>query len=85
MTCWGVGSLWHWVSAMNSGPSSRMIIDSAPTGCSPSRARIWRTYCRCQLYCPNVPQIRLSASARCTITAPMAVVLVRMIARAMSG
>jgi hypothetical protein len=32
-----------------------------------------------------VPQIRLSASPRCTITAPMAVVLVRIVVRATSG
>jgi len=32
-----------------------------------------------------VPQIRLSASSRCTMIAPIAVVFVRMTARAVSG
>ena len=82
-----VGSGWTWVSATKTTPRSWIIKDSAPTGCSfsvPPPSTSW-TYFRCQRYCPKVPQIRLSASPRRTITAPIAVVLVRMIARARSG
>ena len=74
-----------WVSAIKSGPSSSIIMERAPWGMQSGAPRTCSTYFKCHLYSPKVPQIKLSASPLCTITAAIAVVLVLIIAFAKSG
>ncbi len=83
--CCAEGSIFTCVSAINKGPWSKITNDNAPTGVKSWLAKTCFMYFKCQWYCPKVPQIILSASPRCTITAAIAVVFVLMIAFAKSG
>ena len=80
-----VGFGWILQSATNKTSDSNIIIDNAPTGFNPSPDKISSIYFRCHRYCPKVPQIKLSASPRFTIIAPIAVVFVLIISLAKAG
>ncbi len=61
-------------------------MDSADTSCTPGASPITDLMSRtCLMYCPCNPQISASASPRRTASAPMTVVLVRTMVRAVSG